>query len=81
VKTGRVLAIASYPTYDPSIWEKGLTTAQASALYSAKTGVPALSRPLQGMYPPASTFKAISVVAASKAGYNLDASYDCPAQV
>jgi penicillin-binding protein 2 len=81
IKTGHVLALASYPTYDPTIWEKGLTTAQASALYSAKSGVPALSRPLQGMYPPASTFKAISVVAATSATYNLNASYDCPAQV
>ena len=26
VNTGHVLAIASYPTYDPTIWEKGLTT-------------------------------------------------------
>ena len=81
VKTGAILAIASWPTYDPTIWEKGLTTAQAAALYSASNGVPALSRPLQGMFPPASTFKAISVVAAAKAGYNMNSTYDCPAQV
>jgi penicillin-binding protein 2 len=81
VKTGAILAIASWPTYDPTIWEKGLTTAQAAALYSASTGVPALSRPVQGMFAPASTFKAISVVAAAKAGYNMNSTYDCPAQV
>jgi len=81
VHTGQILSIASWPTYDPTIWEKGLTTAQAAALYSAKNGVPALSRPVQGMYAPASTFKSLSVVAAANAGYDLEKSYDCPAQV
>jgi len=50
VKNGRVLAIASYPTYDPNIWEQGITAQQARDLYSAKTGVPALSRALQGTF-------------------------------
>ncbi len=81
VKTGRVLALASYPTYDPNIWEKGLTVKQASDLFSESTGVPALDRALQGLYAPASTFKAVSVVAAANAGYNLNAMYTCPASV
>ncbi len=81
VKTGQILAIASYPTYDPNIWEKGLTVAQAKDLFSEKAGVPALFRPLQGMYAPASTFKSLSIVAATRAGYNMNALYDCPAQV
>lgn len=78
VKTGRVLALASYPTYDPNIWEKGLTVAQAKDMYSASTYVPALSRPLQGLFAPASTFKAISIFAAADAGYNLNGTYACP---
>jgi penicillin-binding protein 2 len=81
VKTGRVLSIASYPTYDPNIWEKGLTVQQAKDLYSDVAGVPALSRALQGSYAPASTFKVVSVVAAANAGYNLQATYSCPASV
>ena len=81
IKTGRVLAMASYPTYDPSLWQKGLTVKQATDLFSEKTGVPALSRAIQGLYAPASTFKSISVVAAAKAGYDLKKSYDCPAEV
>ena len=81
VNSGKILAIASYPTFEPSMWEKGLTVAQAKNLYSDAAGVPALSRPLQGMYAPASTFKALSVVAATKAGYNMSARYDCPASV
>jgi penicillin-binding protein 2 len=81
IKTGRVLAMASYPTYDPTIWQKGLTVKQAQDLFSEAKGVPALSRPLQGLFAPASTFKSISVVAAADAGYSLNASYNCPAFV
>ncbi len=81
VKNGAILAMASYPTYDPNMWQKGLTTQQAKDLFSASKGVPALSRAIQGVYAPASTFKAVSVVAASAAGYNLKARYDCPAQL
>lgn len=81
VRNGQVLAIASYPTYDPNAFEKGLTVQQASDLYSEKKGVPALSRALQGLFAPASTFKTVSVIAAKAAGYNLNASYDCPSEV
>ena len=81
VKTGRILAIASEPTYDPNIWDKGLTVKQAKAMFSEMNGVPALFKPLQGLYAPASTFKAFSILAAVKAGYPLDATYDCPGSV
>ena len=81
IKTGRVLAMASYPTYDPSLWQKGLTVKQATDLFSEKTGVPALSRAIQGLFAPASTFKTISLIAADRAGYDLNKSYNCPATV
>ncbi len=81
IKTGAILAMASYPTYDPNIWQKGLTPQQAKDLFSEATGVPALSRAIQGGYAPASTFKALSVVAATKAGYDMNARYSCPASV
>lgn len=81
VTNGQILALASYPTFDPNSYERGLTVAEAKNLYSAQAGVPALSRALQGVFAPASTFKAVSVVAAANAGYDLSASYDCPSQV
>ena len=81
IKTGRILALASYPTYDPNAWEKGLTVQQASDLFSEKKSVPALNRALQGLFAPASTFKVVSVVAAAAAGYDLNAYYKCPSQV
>ena len=81
VSNGAILAMASYPTYDPNMWQIGLTPQQAKDLFSASTGVPALSRAIQGEYAPASTFKSISIVAAKAAGYSMDALYDCPAQL
>jgi penicillin-binding protein 2 len=81
IRTGRILALASYPTYDPNAFEKGLTVQQASDLFSEKKAVPALNRALQGLFAPASTFKTVSVVAAAAAGYDLSASYNCPSEV
>ena len=54
---------------------------QASELFSAQSGVPALSRAIQGGFAPASTFKVISLSAAVDAGYSLKDKYDCPSSV
>jgi penicillin-binding protein 2 len=81
VKTGRVLAMASYPDYDLNIWENGITVKQSKELYDERTGVPALSRAIQGTFAPASTFKVVSLSAAIDAGYDLKGTYACPAEV
>jgi penicillin-binding protein 2 len=81
VRNGQIIALASHPTYDPNSFERGLTVAEAKNLYSEKAGVPALSRALQGLFAPASTFKAVSTVAAANAGYDLNTSSDCPSEV
>jgi len=81
IRTGRVLALASYPTYDPNAWEKGLTVQQAEDLFSEEKSVPALNRALQGLFAPASTFKVVSLLAAATAGYDLKANYKCPSEV
>lgn len=78
---GRIVALASYPTYDPNIWENGITVAQAKRLYSEAAAVPALSRATQGAYAPASTFKVISTAAAVRAGYPLNQRFNCPSKV
>ncbi len=81
VRNGEVLALASYPTFDPNSFEKGLTVQEARNLFSEKSGVPALNRALQGLFAPGSTFKAVSVIAAKDAGYDLTKTYDCPGNV
>ena len=79
--TGEVLSIASNPSFDPNAFEKGLTVQEANDLFSEKTGVPALNRALQGLFAPGSTFKAVSLIAAKDAGYDLYKSYKCPGKI
>lgn len=78
---GRVLAMASYPDYDLNIWENGITVKQAKELYSERSGVPALSRAIQGSFAPASAFKVVSLAAAGAANYNLANTFNCPSEV
>jgi penicillin-binding protein 2 len=79
--TGRVVAMASYPSYDPSIWTGGISNAQFSYLFGTRYGEPILNRVAQGEYPPGSTFKVTSVAAAVATGYSLNGLYNCPATV
>lgn len=77
--TGRVLAMASAPTYDPQVWVGGIRARDYAALTDPEKGNPLLNRATQGTYAPASTFKVVSTAAAAKGGYSLSASYPCPA--
>jgi penicillin-binding protein 2 len=79
--TGEILAIASNPSYDPNSFERGLTVKEASDLFSEETGVPALNRALQGLFASGSTFKAVSLIAAKDAGYDLTKTYKCPGSI
>jgi penicillin-binding protein 2 len=79
--TGRVLALASYPTYNPGIWSGGITEAQFRQVFGRGSGEPILNRATQGQYAPGSTWKVTSVAAAVAAGYPLDGTYQCPASV
>jgi penicillin-binding protein 2 len=77
--TGRIIAMASYPTYDPSIWTGGINEKQFRSLFGTGHGEPILERATQGEYPPGSTWKVTTLTAAIKAGYSLYNDYDCPA--
>ena len=76
-KTGRIVAMASYPTYDPGVWVGGITQRELDALYSTKSGTPLVSRALQGQLAPGSTFKPITTAAAMGAGYSPKTRLDC----
>ncbi|MEU0481606.1 penicillin-binding protein 2 [Streptosporangium sp. NPDC006013] len=78
VKTSRVVALASAPTYDPAIWTGGISEAQYQRLLSGKAGKPLVSRAIKGEFAPGSTFKVSSVAAMLKDGYPLHGQYDCP---
>ncbi|MEV3921718.1 penicillin-binding protein 2 [Actinomadura coerulea] len=78
VRTGRMVAMASYPTYDPGIWTGGISQDEYDALLGKKQGEPLISRVTQGMFAPGSTFKISSVSAAVEDGNSLTGTYDCP---
>ncbi|WP_329521716.1 penicillin-binding protein 2 [Spirillospora sp. NBC_01491] len=78
VQTGRLVAMASYPSYDPSIWTGGISQDEYDALLGKKKGEPLISRVTQGQFAPGSTFKVSSVAAAVGDGYDLHGTYPCP---
>jgi penicillin-binding protein 2 len=76
-KTGRVVAMASQPTYDPSVWVGGITKKQLAHLYSAKAGTPLLGRAMQGQFAPGSTWKPIMTVGALNNGFTPNSRLEC----
>ncbi len=78
VHTGRIIAMASAPTYDPNLWVGGISAKDYQSLTSQDTNYPLLNRVIQGQSAPGSTFKVVSTSAAVQAGYSLDGHYPCP---
>jgi penicillin-binding protein 2 len=81
VTNGHVLALATYPNYDPRIWLGGITNEQFALLSDPKAGLPLISRATQGLFAPASIFKIISASAAGENGFDLNKIYQCPPQL
>ncbi len=79
--TGRVLAMASVPTYDPSIWNGGISNREFKNLFNTGHGEPILNRATQGEYGPGSTWKVTSTAAALAHGYSAAGPYSCPGAV
>ena len=61
-KTGRVLALASSPTFSQEAFERGLTNQEWQQINHDKTH-PMENRTLRGQYPPGSTFKIVMALA------------------
>jgi len=78
VRNGQILAMASYPTYDPGIWVGGVTQKQYKSLVKSDS---LSSNATQGLFAPGSTYKVVTAAAAGKEGYSLYADYNCPRQV
>ncbi len=62
VHSGEVLALVSYPRFDPSVLTAGATEAQWQALLNDARR-PFLNRATAGMYPPGSAFKIVTMAA------------------
>ncbi|MFB8418708.1 penicillin-binding protein 2 [Streptomyces albidoflavus] len=77
-KTGRVVAMASLPDYDPNSWVGGISGKDYAKFTSKKSNYPLLNRAIQGQAAPGSIFKVISSTAAVNAGYDFNGNYPCP---
>lgn len=77
--TGRVLALASYPTFDPNVFTGGISQSELAKLDSPSANTPMVSRAVQGQFAPGSTFK-LSTASAITMDHQLglDQKGQCP---
>ncbi len=67
VDTGEILAITSAPSFDPNSFVRGISVADYRALLEDDHR-PLANKSVQGAYPPGSTFKMVTVLAALEDG-------------
>jgi peptidoglycan glycosyltransferase len=84
-KTGAVLAMYSWPAYDPNALvsqardENGDLVADAvMQSYSQSLASPLLNRATMGLYPPGSSFKVLTSAAGIESGLPTGTVYNCP---
>jgi peptidoglycan glycosyltransferase len=76
--TGRVLAMASQPTYDPNLVEHNFARA-SRAQAPCEPAAPLLNRATQGLVIPGSTFKIVTAAAALESGrFTPSSGFDDP---
>ncbi|NNN18971.1 MAG: penicillin-binding protein 2 [Acidimicrobiaceae bacterium] len=65
---GQILAMSSFPTYNPSVWVGGISTAEYKTLTAPSSNYPLINRAIAGEYTPGSTFKLATATAALQSG-------------
>lgn len=79
--TGEILAMASYPSYDPNLFGKDNASEEYQRLL-ADPANPLLNRVVNASYPPASTFKVImSTALLAEESISPDKRIDCPGEI
>ena len=67
-RNGSILAMASYPSFDPELFVSGISQDDFDELTDPGNYLPLLNRTIQGQYPPGSTFKPFTAYAALDTG-------------
>jgi penicillin-binding protein 2 len=81
IHTGEIIALGSYPTFDPSFFAKPLTQRKVEETYR-NPAAPLTDRAIAGLYPTGSTFKPITAIAALESGkLSLGEVIDDPGQI
>ena len=68
VKTGEVIAMASFPTFDPDVWVGGISTKDYKKLADKHANRPLLNRVIQEQKAVGSTFKVVDAIAGLEEG-------------
>ena len=77
-ETGDVLACVSSPSFDPNKFVRGISVADYREL-TENDHVPLANKSVQGLYPPGSTYKMVTALAALEAGVvGYDETVWCP---
>lgn len=76
VVTGDIIVMASYPTFDPNAFSQGIDSKMWKSL-TEDAQKPLLNKPVGGTYPPASTFKLLTAIAAQERGIQADTKVFC----
>lgn len=66
-QSGEILALESFPSFDPNVFAQGISGADWKELMESRKK-PMLNRVLQSQYPPGSTFKIVTAIAALEEG-------------
>ncbi len=75
---GEILAMASFPDYDPSLWVGGMASVKYKELTAPQAHFPLYDRVIDGLYPAGSTFKPFVATAALAAGViTPETTFDC----
>ena len=75
--TGTIYALASYPRFKPAVFTSGFDVNAWSKLYTSDTH-PLVNRATQGVYPPGSIFKIVTLSAGLEAlGLKPDQTFTC----
>lgn len=75
--TGEVYALCSFPSFDPNLFSRGIPADLWEELLSNETN-PLTNKAVSGQYPPGSTFKMVTAMAAQKEGISADTRVFCP---
>jgi penicillin-binding protein 2 len=67
-RDGSLLAIASNPTYEPSLFINGISRQDFAVLQDPANHAPLNNRAIQGLYAPGSTFKLVTALAGLQEG-------------
>jgi peptidoglycan glycosyltransferase len=73
VKTGKLLCLVSYPSFDPNRIDEDFETIRRNP------DAPLVNRVLSGVYPPGSTIKILTLAAYLEEGGNLNETFEAPA--